>query len=606
VRFIRFGTWAYNKTATAQNSRINTNAAMAILHDAALAYAQMGQQTDPDAVHHIEPDTDYANLEYQFYYLEKLAISPKLQLYAQDIEYACRAIMNEELSQTFQKMMVNNGPIDWFKGVFVRVGTWENEIESQTIYREALEHVRAKITQLVNPNQRRMVEELRYELLPNEPLAKWLTVPFAQHRAPCLLGSKLHRLTKGRFDDETVADYLKSHAFSASWARMTEFLEAFIGLQDKYDFAYEFHVGADDPQAPLAVATFDKQIAPKHSVQYIQNVVHAHQVRAMALRLLAGGGTEESAIGQLFHRWNSMVPGLFDGNSVVNARVQDNVGLFFETYIHIRTLITVVEKADVLIADIRDWLAVLVDYIKKQQELMPLQERTDLTTSVELTELRDGKTWLASIHDALFGNLQSAFVQNNFRSAVIWGARGLTAEGLRHVLSLPKTASSQQVVNELNSHAGRTTWNSRLGEAVWWQGQQYRIGAAEQSDFSYRVFPPLPLEEYSALSKANDELAKEHGSAPMYLHSQNAFFGQRVLSVECVRPHGSLVETLLAPLLNSIQIHDSDRSVERYIQRLAAASNGEPIYLTDEMNEQITGGRVDLRKYFNTVGGSQR
>jgi hypothetical protein len=75
-----------------------------------------------------------------------------------------------------------------------------------------------------------------------------------------------------------------------------------------------------------------------------------------------------------------------------------------------------------------------------------------------------------------------------------------------------------------------------------------------------------------------------------------------VLAVECVRPHGSLVTPLITPLIPRIQINDTDRSEERYIQRLASSSIGEPIYMTDALHEQITGGKVDLRNSFVTVG----
>jgi hypothetical protein len=265
-------------------------------------------------------------------------------------------------------------------------------------------------------------------------------------------------------------------------------------------------------------------------------------------------------------------------------------------------LTSVVEKSDALISDVRDWLAVMVDFIKKQQDAMPAQAQVVLTSSAELTDLLDTKTWIASIHDTLIGNLQSPMVVNNFKSAVVWGSRGLTTHGLRHVRGIPQHATRPQVVAELNSRAGRLMVDNKPEEAKWWQGQVYSIGAPGQFDFSYRVLPPLPPEELFEITAANDEYAKNHGFAPNYIQAPNAFTGLKILSVECVRSQRQLVPVMLAPLLNSLQIKDSDRNVEGYIQRLAGSSIGEPIYLTDEMNEQIGGGRVDLRKYFITVG----
>ena len=74
------------------------------------------------------------------------------------------------------------------------------------------------------------------------------------------------------------------------------------------------------------------------------------------------------------------------------------------------------------------------------------------------------------------------------------------------------------------------------------------------------------------------------------------------LAVECIRPHGSLVTPLITPLLPRIQIKDADRNEEGYIRRLASSSIGEPIYMNDTLHTQITGGKVDLRNYFVTVG----
>ena len=59
---------------------------------------------------------------------------------------------------------------------------------------------------------------------------------------------------------------------------------------------------------------------------------------------------------------------------------------------------------------------------------------------------------------------------------------------------------------------------------------------------------------------------------------------------------------LITPLLRSIQIKDADRIEEGYIRRLASSSIGEPIYMSDALHTQITGGKVDLRNYFVTVG----
>ena len=244
----------------------------------------------------------------------------------------------------------------------------------------------------------------------------------------------------------------------------------------------------------------------------------------------------------------------------------------------------------------------LVDFSKNQQEMIQVNTNERLTHSVELTDLHDNKTWLASVHDTLVGNLQSKMVINNFRSAVIWGVSGVTQAGLREVLSLPITATIEEVVTEVNSRAGRIFNNGVFQEAPWWQGQQFTIGAEGQFNFSYRIFPSMAAEDREALLAATKAYANVHGSAPIYIFDTMPIIGLSVLAVECIRPHGSLVTPLITPLLSSLQIKDADRNEEGYIQRLAGSSIGEPIYMTDALHTQITGGKVDLRNYFVTVG----
>ena len=601
VRFIRVGAWTYNKIGAGLNFRTRTNAAMAILHDAGLAYSQQVQRDDFDDFD-TSSSNDQALADFQFFYLETPDVGVNKVLRMQDIEIACRAIMNEQLSQKFQMIMVNIGPIDWFKGVFVRVGYWANEVDVQATYRETLEQLRAKVSNLVKPNYKNLVDKLRYELQPNKSLATWKSERLVEQKEPQQVKGRLSKLQYTRVDEDGLGEYLKSQDFLTKWSKMTEFLHEYIGLQDKLSYSYDFRVGPNDPQASLDLVAFDQQIAPKSGNDYIKNVNRAHEVKAMALRMLAGGGTEKSVLELLFSQWALLIPGMFDGTSAVKTKIQDNVKSFVETYTLVRTLVAVIEKSDVLINDVRDWLAVLTDYIKAQQQLMPAQSQLVLTSSAELTDLQENKTWIFAVHATLIGNLQSTMVVNNFKSSVIWGSRGLTSHGLRHVMGIPQQASSEQVVAELNTHAGRLIVDQQPEEAKWWQGQVYSIGAPGQFDFSYRVLPPLPAEEVYLINEANAQYAEDNGFAPNYIEAPNAFTGLKILSVECVRSQQQLVPVLLAPLLDNLRVKNSDRNIEGYIQRIAGSSIGEPIYLTDKMNQQIGDGRVDLRKYFITVG----
>jgi hypothetical protein len=601
VRYIRIGAWTYNQIGVALQNKTKTNAAMAVLHDAGLAYSQQVRRNDFDDFDTSE-STGKALADFQFFYLETPDVGDNKILRMQDIEIACRAIMNEELSKKFQVIMVNIGSMDWFKGVFVRVGYWANEVDMQATYRETLEQLRARIARLISPNYPNLVDKLRYELQANTGLTNWQNERLVEQKDPQVLRGRLGSLSAQSFDESTISEFLKSQDFMSKWGKMTEFLHEYIGLQDKNALAFDYRVGPNDPQASLDIVAFDQQIAPKHSVEYINNINRAHEVRAITMRILAGGGSEKSVIERLFTQWNKMSPGYLEGNRALQTKVRDNVKSFFETYALVRMLLSIVEKCDTLITDVRDWLATLTDFIKAQQSLMPAQAQVVLTSSAELTDLQENKTWLFTVHSTLIGNLQSTMVVNNFKQAVVWGSRGLTTHGLRHVMGIPQQASSEQVVAELNTRAGRLMVDGSPEEAKWWQGQVYAIKAPGQFDFSYRVLPPLPPEEAFAIEQANEQYAEDNGFSPSYIEAPNAFSGLKILSVECVRSQNPLVPTLLAPLLDNLRIRSTDRNVESYIQRLAGSSIGEPIYLTDEMNKQIGDGRVDLRKYFITLG----
>lgn len=599
VQLLRIGSLSFNKIGAALNFRTHTNTAMAVLHDAGFAYQNtVSMQRGSNAI-----DGDESNrIDYQYIYLDAPDFGQNNALRQRYIANASTGVMHPEVQQALQKIYSNSAPIDWFRGVFMRVGTWENEIDSQTVYHEALESLRTKIALLLRPNYRLLAEQLRSRMQPNADLLNWHVAQLVELKEPTKTKSKLSTLNLGRYDRDSVAEYVRSQDFMTKWHKMSAFLEDYVGMADKLGFNFDIWIGPIDPRAALTPVTFPNQIAPKHSAEYLHNVTRAYEVRSFALQLLAGSEEEPGILARLFIQWNAMVPGIFDGNRTVDTKIRNGIKAFVETYLLVRTLISIVEKSDALLIDVRDWLAVLVDFSKHQLGMMPVDTNERLTHSVELTDLRDNKTWLASVHATLVGNLQSAMVVNNFKSAVVWGVSGVTQAGLRHVISLPTTATAEEVVIAVNSRAGRIFNNGVFEEAPWWQGQQFNIGAEGQFDFSYRIFPSMASADRTTLLAANKAYARTHGSAPEYVFESQPSVGLAVLAVECIRPHGSLVTPLLTPLLPSIQRKDTDRNEDGYIQRLAGSSIGEPIYMTDALHTQITGGKVDLRNYFVTVG----
>ena len=113
---------------------------------------------------------------------------------------------------------------------------------------------------------------------------------------------------------------------------MSDFLQDYVGMQDKQGFSFDIWIGPIDPRAALTPVTFANQIAPKHSAEYLHNVTRAHEVRSVALQLLAGSEEEPGILARLFIQWNAMVPGLLDGNRSVDTKVRNGIKAFVETY----------------------------------------------------------------------------------------------------------------------------------------------------------------------------------------------------------------------------------------------------------------------------------
>jgi hypothetical protein len=598
LNFIRVGAWTYNQIGAAMDQKTNINAAMAVLHDAALAYKQLNNQNAVGL-----------NAEYQFFYIETPDVGRNRVLRRQDVELACRAILNKQIAADFQAQF-NNIQNDWFKGLFARVGYWANEVDSLAIYRETLDQLNEKISELLVPDTRTIVENTRYELQPNQALLAWRNSPNVIEQTEPRELKTILRTSVGTFnpDEKNLIQLIGTQKFDATLNVMTDFISKYIGTSNLSQCSYDFRVGPNDPTAALDLVLFESRIAEKNTAQFIRDIRRAHEVKSMAVRLLAGGGSESSAISRLIKAWAKMVPSIVDGNSTVNSKVRNNIRAFVDEYVLVKKLMETIKNSEAIITDAKEWMTVLVEYVKDQRSTISTQQHVTLTSSAELEDRQDDSTWLYTIRSVLLGDLNSASVKENFKSAVCRGSRGLTKDGLRHVMEIPIHSSISQVVEELNTHVGKLKVDdNEYQEALWWQGLQFASAGSTNLRFKYRVLPPLPESEKTAIFQQNINYGSSHFPQAQdsfkYIVAEDSFAGLKVLAVECVRDQTKqLVHELLNPLIDNLRIKGSDKDTDKYIRRLAGSSNGEAIYLTDQLNRSITGGVLDLKDYFSTVG----
>lgn len=605
VNFIRIGAWTYGNIG---GQRIRTNAAMAVLHDAALAYRQLSRTNNRQGV----------GASYQFYYMESPDVGDNSELRQQDIELAVRSIVNKRLQREFTTEFTNIGDYDWFKALFVRTGYWARDIDKDANYRETLEQLRGELNQFLFPNYIRIDHGLRHEFTRTQNMQAWMEAPLFELIPPqqvknqnLITNRNLHP-SANQF--ETIGDYVDGSQFQTDWEAFTKFLNTYIGLNDKGAFGGILNLGPNDPTAVLSVVAFDSEIESKHLKKYIDDVRRSHEVVARVNHLLAGGmiGSQsvKGRITELYTLWNSMKSGTLEGKPQYATKLQNIVKQFLMVYMETRSLLALRSKALLRIHDARQWLKVLVDHIKDQQDLMPpsstgvaLTRCTDLDQEVSGT----GATWLHNLRNVLTGNRVDPHVIETFKKVVIWGSNGLTREGLRHVLSLSPESTPTQIVQEINSRCGRYTVDGRNDvECPWWMGNAFSLPDSTRIDFWYRVFPNLPLDEYDALERECAARNEAGVKTPEYITAGDAYAGLRILAVECSRTKNKLmpyqgVSELFQQLLPSIQQLNSDANITGYIRRLASSSNGEAIFMNQDLARRISED-VDIRKHFVVVG----
>jgi hypothetical protein len=604
VNFVRIGAWTYGNIG---GQRIKTNAAMAVLHDAALAYRQLNRTNNRQGV----------GAPYQFYYMEVPDVGDNSSLRQQDVELAIRSIVNERLQKEFT-VEFTNITTDWFKALFVRTGYWARDIDKDTNYRETLDQLRVSLDQFLNPNYIRLDAGLRHEFTRTQSLQTWIDAPLVELIPPQQVSRQglitSRNLVPAANQVETVSGFVEGSQFLSDWNAFTQFLNTYIGLNDKGSFGGVLGLGPNDPSAVISAVAFDADLAPKQSKEYIAEVRRAHEVVARVNHLLAGGMIGGQGVTgrltELYRLWNSMKSGMLEDQRKYASRLQGVIKEFLSVYVETRSLLALRSKALHRIVDARQWLDVLVKHIKEQQDVMPpsvtgvvLTRCTDLAHEVPGT----GSTWLNNLRNVLTGNRADPNVIETFKRGVIWGSNGLTREGLRHVLSLPPESTSTQIVNEINSRCGRYTVDGRNDiECPWWQGNNFALPDNTRVDFWYRVFPNLPNDEYQSLRRECDLLNESGVDTPKYITADDAYAGLRILAVECSRTKKKLmpytgVSELFQQLLPSVQQRSNDANITGYIRRLASSSNGEAIFMNRDLANRISQD-VDIRKHFVVVG----
>jgi hypothetical protein len=131
-------------------------------------------------------------------------------------------------------------------------------------------------------------------------------------------------------------------------------------------------------------------------------------------------------------------------------------------YYKVDCCLRLIQQANVVINDARTDLNKVLNVVSEQSKAHTVIG-DELTESVDFEVILGRSTWLRDIYDVLQGDIQQQIDTGAFRTVVEKGARGLTENGLRYVLELPKTVSNAQIVAQINANVGSNN-------AVWWQG----------------------------------------------------------------------------------------------------------------------------------------
>jgi hypothetical protein len=224
---------------------------------------------------------------------------------------------------------------------------------------------------------------------------------------------------------------------------------------------------------------------------------------------------------------------------------------------------------------------------------------------------RGNKTWLQLLCEPINDNCNERMRLVKFKNRVEMGANGLSEDGLKNVLQVPKESSFAQIVEKLNNEV----FTDETAEAVWWHGNPRR---SNEKNASIRLLPWMDEREQSELRRASELWSQQTGlSAPEYFFSSSQAQNMSVFAIDMIATPNTItqVESLiyhLIPYINPLNYEfrsgfDDASQRERFESIICQHSTGVPIFCSSTWaNQHSPFGKLheiihSLNKYFTII-----
>lgn len=611
IKFVRIGSLTYSWL----NSLVHLSTLWAVLAD--YGYIE---------THRRKMMSQQVTSQLQFYYMDFPDVGNSRPAREEMIFSAFAALSQTELNRRFEVPFVNLASAP--KVLLVRVGEWNRGFDRDSVYHQTLNHLQQAVQGLLKPELEVALcesEGITWNMLALNAFVSEQNPQFRQVAHAEI--ETIRTLTYRRYISIENIDQVRDHA---DWRMIGSFVQKFVNQSDIINHLDNINATLHIPNGDVDVlfSGLDEvrrqlQIGTK---EYQQEIARAQMVVARLTHEVLGSQHAKGLWSQLYDAWNALLPYQHTGNVVRDswARMQindnhrvaamsNNIAIVIQRFLQIEKALLIISEAEKVISDARSDLQELTTTV--DAELQRLGSIKDVyTTCATLDELFGTETWLQVLRRSLSGDPDLAIREGRFRKAVEDGAKGLTEEGLRYVLNLPQVSDLNNVVNDLNTHAG-------ANRAVWWQSIT-PVSLPNLFRFSYRVFPRLPIGLMSNLEAANRKWEDEkQNTPPDYVEVSSMALGLKVYAVECTAPaqfFDSQVEQLILHLRQYLDprhnIYPKDFMVPDpeawYTSFQCQRSIGVPVYVPShwkdtqgfqETYEYI----IRLSKYFDIVDSAR-
>jgi hypothetical protein len=277
------------------------------------------------------------------------------------------------------------------------------------------------------------------------------------------------------------------------------------------------------------------------------------------------------------NRAKSLLHEMMKSDSTRKQDVIEHYAAFVEHYACMQKMMTQYREALRVLGSARS-LIVIDDHAASLPDTRLRMEEEKFVIA-DLSDVIEGKTYLAHLVEALQSPAGPARMGGAFERAVLSGVRGLTEIGLKQVLKLPMYATIAQIVETLNTGV--------VDAATEWFGMTPPNAPDSVGWFQHnsRLFPQLPQQLFeNMIQESRVWELRTNCRAPIYIQTDAARTGLSVYTVEAYVPHPNAPERQFSFLIqSSVTAMDLEQSNHPgqadLVTAHCLASNGTPVYL---------------------------